>query len=158
VEARCHDSVAKQRRYNERQAFPINAARDGAVKDTQQCIGGNILFGLDISECAVDQQDNQMTLVGIGMQHIRIIPLQDMGVGGMAIAKGIAKALGTNTQIDDPTEDRQVAQQAWLIKTVEVGDGATTAATVCTGEVLSTVRISSPCLVIAMTILCTIVD
>ena len=52
----------------------------------------------------------------------------------MVVAEGAAKTFGTEAQIDDPTEDGQVTQQAWVIKPVELGDGPATATATRAGQ------------------------
>ncbi len=64
-----------------------------------------------------------MALVGFGVQGVRVIPVELLGGGGMAIAPRAAEALGADTQIDHPPQDRQMAQQPRLIDAMALGDG-----------------------------------
>lgn len=79
--------------------IPIDARGDPAIQDAEECVRGDILLGFDITQGAIDQLDDQMALVGLGMQGVRVISVKLLGSGGMAVAEETAKALGADTQI-----------------------------------------------------------
>ena len=87
-----------------------------------------------IGEGAIDQLDDQMALVGFGMQRVGVIPVERLRGGGMVVAPRTAEALGADAQIDDPAQDGQMAQQARLVHAVALGDGAPTAAASRAGQ------------------------
>ena len=78
------------------EGVPINATRDPAVEDAQQRVVAHILFFGDIAERAVDQLDDQVALVGFGMQRIRVIPVELLRGRRMVVAERATEALGTN--------------------------------------------------------------
>ncbi len=108
---------------------PVDRGGDPAVKDAEQGIVADIFFGDHISYGAVDQLHDEMPLVGLGMQGVRIIPVEFLGRCGMIIAVGTAKAFGPDAQIDNPPQDWQMAQQTRPIFAMLLSKKMTTAAT-----------------------------
>ena len=115
-----------------RQGIPINTLGDKAVENAEYGISSHILLGLDITQGAVDKLKDEMALVRLGMQGIGVIPVELLRRGRMALAPRTAEALGTNAQIDDPTEARQMAKQPRLVQAMPLADGAATATAGCT--------------------------
>ena len=69
-----------------------------------------------------------MALIGLGMQRILVIPVEPLRRGGMTIAPGTAEALGPDANVDDAPEDGQMAQEAWLVLAMPLGNGSATRA------------------------------
>lgn len=115
-----------------RQGRPLNALGDETVENAENRISGDIFLGLDIAQGAIDQLHDQMALVGLGMQRTVVIPVERLRGGRMALASRTAEALGTDAQIDDPTEARQMAKQPRLVQAMPLADGAATATAGCT--------------------------
>lgn len=110
------------------QGIPIHRGRNPPVQNAQHGINRHVLRGVDIRPGALDQRHDAVALVGLGMQGVRVIPLEGLGGRGMVIADGAAEAREPDAAGDHPTQDRQMAQQAWFVEVVTVGDGAPTAA------------------------------
>jgi hypothetical protein len=76
------------------QGVPVNAGGNLAVKDAQERVRGDILLGLDIGKAAIDQLDNQMALVSLRVQGLRVIPVERLRGGGWSSHHGQRKRLG----------------------------------------------------------------
>jgi len=74
--------------------LPITGGRNGAVEDTEERVRPEIFLGFHIGERAIEQLDDQMALVGRGVQGALVIPVERLRGGGMAIAERAAEALG----------------------------------------------------------------
>src|SRR5687767_6371486 len=81
-------------RHKRFEGIPINALRNPAVENARQRIICDILLGLRIREGAIDQLDNQMALVGLGVQGIRVIQSSVCVVVGCSSHHGQRKRLG----------------------------------------------------------------
>src|SRR6266516_3465970 len=117
-------NLVDAQRHEWREGVPLNTSRDPAVKDAEERVSGDILFGLYIGEGAIDQLHDQMAFVGLGVQRIWVIPIEPLRGCGMVIAEGAAEAFGSDAQIDDPTKNGQMPQQTRLVHPVAFGDGA----------------------------------
>ncbi len=73
---------------------PIDRGGNPAVEDTEQGIVADIFFRDDIGHGAVDQLNDQVALVGLGMQGVGVVPIELLGGGRVVIAVGTAKAFG----------------------------------------------------------------
>src|SRR3954464_6155300 len=69
-----------------------------------------------------------MPFVGFGMDRALIIPVERLRGGGMVVAEWAAEALWADSDVDHVAENRQVAQQAWLVGSMRLSDSAATAA------------------------------
>ena len=69
------------------QRVPINAFRNPAVEDAQQRIIGDILLGLHIGDGATYQLENEMAFVGLGVEGVRVIPVERLRDGGMVVCQ-----------------------------------------------------------------------
>src|SRR4051812_45001837 len=65
------------------------------------------------------------------MQRVWVIPVEQLGGGRMVVAPRTPEALGADAQVDNPTEDGKMAQQARLVEPVALGDDAPTAPAGC---------------------------
>jgi len=59
--------------------LPLHGGGDPAVEDAYERISGDIFLGLDIAKGASDQLNNQMALVGLGVQRVGVIPVELLG-------------------------------------------------------------------------------
>ena len=112
-----------------RQGRPVDGGRNPAVKDTEQRIVGDIFLGDYIAEGAVDQMDNQVALVGLGMQRLGIVPVELLSRGRVIVAERAAEALGLNAEVDGTSQDGQMPQEPGFVAAVRLGNGAATAVT-----------------------------
>ena len=109
--------------------LPVNRGGNPAVEDAEQRIVADIFFRDHIGHGAVDQLDDQMALIGFGMQRVWVVPVKFLRGGRVIVTVRTAKAFGTNTQIDHSAQNREMAQQARPIFAVLLGEGSTAAAT-----------------------------
>ncbi len=68
------------------------------------------------------------------MQGVGVVPVERLCGSGMISAEGTAETFGPDAYVHDPPQDGQMAQHAWLVYTVALGDDASTAAAVRASE------------------------
>ncbi len=78
------------------QHVPVNTGGNLAIQDAQQRVITDIFPGDAIADGAVDQLNNQMPLIGFGMQRVGVVPVQLLRRGRLAVTVGTAKAFGAN--------------------------------------------------------------
>ena len=112
-------------------AVPVNAGGNPGVQDAQNGIVADVFLAHHILNGAVDQGEEQVALLGNGVQRPRVIPIQSLGCGRTIVAIRTAETLGPNADVDHSAEDGQMAQEDGLIDGVFFGKQAPTVLTVC---------------------------
>ena len=117
-----------------RRCRPINLAGYPAVNDAEDGIGRDVFLLADIGNRAVDHLEQQMALVGHGVEGFGRIPTQALGGGGMIVTVRTAEALGLDADIDDIAEACQMAEHERPVIAVEGANRLATAATGGSGQ------------------------
>lgn len=57
------------------QGIPFHSGRNPSIQNTQQRIRRHMFLRSDIRQGAIDELDNEMSLIGVGVEHVWVIPI-----------------------------------------------------------------------------------